>query len=179
MGNNSGIGYGSPLVAQEASQVVVDGAFATRTILCDGNGRLEVVVAGAGMGMDLVAVGGVAVASDGAGTQYNGVFGFLGDLATLEPILAIRFRPQAGTGQTLAVGAAAVSSAALTVGKAHWVWADVDTWIRIGVGAAAIDFPLPLRTAIEYIPTSLGVDDVISVIQLAGAGSLYIGQSEA
>jgi hypothetical protein len=178
-GSNSGIGYGTPLVAQEDSQVVVDGAFATRTVRCDGDGRLEVVAAAGGMDVNLAAVGGVAVASDGAGTQYNGVFGFLGDLTTLEPILAIRFRPQAGEGQTLAVGPAAVSSVALTVDKAHWIWSDVDTWIRIGAGAAAVDFPLPQRTAVEYIPTAVGVDDVISVIQLAGAGNLYIGQSEA
>jgi hypothetical protein len=111
--------------------------------------------------------------------MFNGVFGFLGDLTTLEPILSIRFRPQNGGGQVLAVGVGAVSSAPLTVDKAHWLWSDVDTWIRIGAGAAALDFPLPLRTAVEYIPTSLGVDDVISVIQLTGPGSLYIGQSEA
>jgi hypothetical protein len=173
-----GSGTFHPIVATEESRPI---SSQTRTVLCDGLGRLEVVLGGGGGGgaVDIVAVDGQPVASDGAGTMYMGSFGFLGDLATLEPMLAIRFRPQTGVGQVLAVGGAAVASAPLVVNKAHWLWSDVDTWIRIGAGAAALDFPLPLRTAVEYIPTALGVDDVISVIQLTGPGSLYIGQSEA
>ncbi len=175
-GGGDGRAYGMPIIAAETSRLV--GA-TTRQVKCDSSGRLEVVTTGGGGAVDIVSVAGAAVASDGAGTMYMGSFGFLGDLTTLEPMLAIRFRPQNGLGQVLAVGVGAVASAPLAVNKAHWLWATVDTWIRIGAGAAALDFPLPLRTAVEYIPTALGVDDVISVIQITGPGSLYIGQSEA
>lgn len=144
-----------PLVASEVSQQI---GGQTRTILCDGNGRLEVVAA--------------------AGSSMQ-VLGVLGDLTTLEPMLAIRFRPQAATGQAVGYAGVGVLSAPLTVNKAHWLWATTDCWIRIGAAGVVLDFPLPQRTAVEYIPTALGVDDTIGVIQIAAAGILYIGQSEA
>lgn len=164
-----------PIAAAETSTQVTG---QVRTVKCDNQGRLEVVTTGGGGAVDIVSVAGQPVASDGAGTLFTGAFGFLGDLTTLEPILAIRFRPQATLGQGLAYAGVPVTSAPMAVGKAHWLWSDQDCWIRIGAGAAAFDFPLPQRTAVEYIPTSLGVDDTISVVQFAAAGTLYIGQSE-
>jgi len=101
-----------------------------------------------------------------------------GSLYTPEPIPSVPFYPQTGEGQVLAIGAGAVTSAAMTLNREHCIWAEQNCWIRVGAGAAAFDFPLPAGAVFVYTPTA-GFD-TISVIQMAAlGGNLYIGQSEA
>ena len=96
------------------------------------------------------------------------------------PIPSVAFYPQTGEGQTLALGAAAVTSAAMTLNREHCIWAEQNCWIRVGAGAAVADFPLPSGAVFVFTPTTLGADDTISVIEMAALGdNLYIGQSEA
>jgi len=93
----------------------------------------------------------------------------------------IAFRPVAQEGQSVPFTAVSAASAALTVGKAHWLWSDYDCWIRVAAGGAATatHFPLPARAVAEYTPTRIGVDDQVSVIRLGtDDGTLYIGRSE-
>jgi hypothetical protein len=95
---------------------------------------------------------------------------------------SVPFYPQTGEGQVLAIGAVAVTSAAMTLNREHCIWAEQNCWIRVGAGAAANDFPLPAGAVFVYTPRTTGVggDDTISVIQMAAlGGNLYIGQSEA
>jgi len=93
---------------------------------------------------------------------------------------SVAFYPQEGQGQVIALGAVAVTSAALTVNREHCIWAEQHCWIRIDAGAAVGDFPLPAGAVFVYTPREVGVDDTISVIEMAAlGGNLYIGQSEA
>ena len=95
------------------------------------------------------------------------------------PIPSVPFFPMNGEGQVIAFGAAALTSAAMTLLREHVIWASADCWIRVGAGAAALDFPLPQGAIFVFTPTTLGVDDTLSVIQVAaGGGNFYIGQSE-
>jgi len=94
------------------------------------------------------------------------------------PIPSVAFYPQTAEGQTLAIGAAAVVSAAMTLAREHCIWAEQNCWIRVGGGAAVADFPLPAGAVFVYTPTAGNL--TISVIEMAAlAGNLYIGQSEA
>ena len=90
----------------------------------------------------------------------------------------IAFRPQHGDGQTVAFTAVAGVSAAMTTGKAHWLWSDEDCWIRINGVPTTFSFPIPARAPVEYTPTQVGVDDVVQAIQISTGGNLYIGRSE-
>jgi len=97
---------------------------------------------------------------------------------TPQPIPSVPFYPQTGEGQVLAIGAVAVTSAALTLNREHCIWAEQNCWIRVGAGAAALDFPLPAGAVFVYTPTA-AANNTISVIQMAAlGGNLYIGQSE-
>lgn len=119
-----------------------------------------------------------AVLSDTAGRLI--VSGTRGGTAyTPEPIPSVPFYPQTGEGQVIAIGAVAVTSAALTLNREHCIWAEQNCWIRVGAGAAANDFPLPAGAVFVYTPTA-AANQTISVIQMAAlGGNLYIGQSEA
>lgn len=98
---------------------------------------------------------------------------------TPEPIPSVPFFPQNGQGQVIAIGAVAVTSAAMTLNREHCFWSEQNCWIRVGAGAAALDFPFPAGAVFTYTPRTLGADDTISVIQMAAlGGNFYIGQSE-
>ncbi len=100
-----------------------------------------------------------------------------GSIATPQPIPSVPFYPQTGQGQILAIGAAAVTSAALTANREHCFWAEQNCWVRIGAGAAVLDFPVPAGAVFTITPTAAGV--TISVIEMAAlGGNLYLGQSE-
>ena len=90
------------------------------------------------------------------------------------------FSPQAGNGQAIAFGAAAVRSTQLTTGSIYWVWTTEAAWISFGdntVVATAIDFPLPPGAVVEYTPAS--GRDYISALQVTGVGVVYIGMAAA
>lgn len=101
-----------------------------------------------------------------------------GATQTPEPIPSVPFYPMLARGQVIAIGAVAVTSAAMTLNREHCIWSEQNCWIRVGAGAAANDFPLPAGAVFTYTPVNAGMQ-TISVIQMAAlGGNLYIGQSE-
>jgi len=94
------------------------------------------------------------------------------------------FGPTPGEGQRIAIGAASVRSAALTLQKEHHYYATKACWIRIGdnaVVAVAADFPLSAGAVYRWTPHS-SLEQYIAVIEDASVttitGYLFIGQSE-
>lgn len=106
------------------------------------------------------------------------VAGVDGDDAGIN-IPSVPFYPQHSMGQVIAIGAVAVTSAQMPLNREHCFWSEQNCWIRVGAGAAALDFPFPAGAVFTYTPRTLGADDTISVIQMAAlGGNFYIGESE-
>lgn len=99
------------------------------------------------------------------------------------PLPSIPFRPQPAEGQVIAIGAASVRTAILTLGVAHWIFSTKLGWIEVGdaaVVAAAGDFPFPQGAVAEFVPYA--GHQYVAVIEAAESagdpGNLYLGRSE-
>lgn len=110
------------------------------------------------------------------------IYGVAGDGATLNPFRMVDFRPQLpGSGFKQAFAGVSVAIGPLTVGKTYHLFANQVCWVSkggAGVVTAAGATALQNGPVYEYIPTQVGVDDFIAVIQDTVGGDLWVSRVE-
>jgi hypothetical protein len=109
------------------------------------------------------------------------IYGVGGDGVTLNPFRMVDFRPQGAGGTKNAYAGVSVTVGPLNVGKTYHLFSDQVCWVNKGgaaVVAAANNTALQNGPVYEYIPTTVGVDDHIAVIQDTAGGSLWVSQVE-
>lgn len=110
------------------------------------------------------------------------IYGVAGDGTSLNPFRMVNFRPQAAKGAKLTFGGASAAIGPLDVGKTYHIFCTAICWINKGgaaVVAAAGDTAIQNGAVYEYIPTAVGVDDYIAVVQDAvGGGDIFISRVE-
>lgn len=122
----------------------------------------------------------VVISAAGPSSQVQ-IFGVAGDGTTLNPFRQVDFRPQLAGGSKTAFGPASVAQGPLTVQKTYHLFCDQVCYVNkggAGVVATVNSTALQAGPVYEYIPTAVGVDDHIGVIQDTVGGSLWISRVE-
>jgi hypothetical protein len=132
-----------------------------RWVRVDNEGRLEVIL------------GGPPVPAP--------IYGVAGDGVTLNPFRMVDFRPQLAGGPKTAFAGASVPIGPLTINKTYHIFCNQVCWVnKGGAGVVAIVGNTALQNGpvYEYVPTQVGVDDHIGVIQDTVGGDIWITRVE-